>query len=107
MRIIVSLVAVMFALIIGASFGFKYIFAPLLGLMIYRWGIASMRSFASGSGSGMISDTGEPMPLAADERTLYWCETCGTELLLLVRGSGNPPRHCAERMHERAEIGTA
>ena len=32
------------------------------------------------------------------------CEECGTELVLLVRGSGKAPRHCGGSMHERAEL---
>ena len=44
------------------------------------------------------------LPVTGDERVLYWCEECGTELVLLVRGSGDPPRHCMAKMHERAEL---
>jgi DNA-directed RNA polymerase subunit RPC12/RpoP len=39
-----------------------------------------------------------------DERVLYWCEECGTEVMLVIRGSGTPPRHCGTKMHERAEL---
>lgn len=39
-----------------------------------------------------------------DARTVYRCDACGTEVLLLIRGSDTPPRHCGERMSEREEI---
>jgi hypothetical protein len=37
-------------------------------------------------------------------RTLFWCEECGTEVLLLVRGTDRAPSHCGQRMHERTEL---
>lgn len=37
-------------------------------------------------------------------RTLFWCETCDTEVLLLRRGSDKAPRHCGETMAERQEV---
>jgi hypothetical protein len=45
-----------------------------------------------------------PAPVGPDERTLFWCEECGTEVLLLVRGTARAPSHCGQRMHERTEI---
>ena len=79
-----------------------YGLAPLLGLAILRVGYASLRSFQEGAAH---IPSGEPTPLdVREERTTYWCEGCGAELLLLVRGTGMPPRHCGERMHERAEV---
>ena len=77
----------------------KWALAPLLGLFVYKVGTASLRSMAARS-------TAPSSPARVDEegtRTLYWCEQCGTELLLVIRGSGLPPRHCGERMHERRE----
>lgn len=103
--LLVGVVVAGIALAAGASFELKWVLAPLLGLAIIGWANATFRSMASGSGAGMVGDSGEPEPVDLDEgRTLYWCESCGTELLLLVRGSGNPPRHCGERMHERVEV---
>lgn len=79
-----------------------YVLAPLLGLFIYRFGVASLASFARGSVS--IPD-GPPQPVdVRTERTTYWCGGCGAELLLLVRGAAVPPRHCGERMVERREV---
>ncbi|MFO8075922.1 MAG: hypothetical protein ACQETV_00310 [Actinomycetota bacterium] len=79
-----------------------YGLAPLLGLAILRVGYASLRSFQEGPAH---IPSGEPTPLdVRDERTTYWCEGCGAELLLLVRGTPMPPRHCGERMVARQEV---
>jgi len=74
-----------------------YVFAPLLGLLIYRVGVASLGSFRRGADH---IPEGPPVDVRS-ERITYWCEGCGAELLLLVRGTPVPPRHCGERMHER------
>jgi len=39
-----------------------------------------------------------------DARITFYCENCHTEVLLLRRGSEQPPRHCGEKMIERTEI---
>lgn len=79
-----------------------YVFGPLLGLAIWRVGTASFASLRAGAGH---VPEGEPETVDPRvERTMYWCEGCGTELLLLVRGTPTPPRHCGERMVERREI---
>ena len=84
----------------------KFVLAPLLGLAIWTWARATLRSFTRGAhGVGEIVTSDDPQPvLDRPERTLYWCEECGTELVLVVRGSGTPPRHCGTRMHERHEL---
>lgn len=80
----------------------RYVFAPLLGLTIWRIGIASFASLRHGGAS--IPD-GPPEPVDTRvERTTYWCGGCGAELLLLVRGTASAPRHCGERMTERTEV---
>ena len=79
-----------------------WVLAPLLGYLILRLGLATFGSLARGAAH---VPSGEPQPVDPDrERVTYWCEGCGAELLLLVRGTGMPPRHCGERMHERAEV---
>lgn len=79
-----------------------YVFAPLLGLVIWRIGIAS---FAALRGGGDHVPDGEPTPVDPRvERIAYWCAGCGAELLLLVRGTETPPRHCGEAMTERREV---
>lgn len=46
----------------------------------------------------------EPEVIPANVRVTYWCETCGTEVLLLRKGSEAPPKHCAEPMLRREEV---
>lgn len=78
------------------------VLAPLLGLFIYSVGVASLGSLRRGA-----SHIPEGPPEAVDpaeERVTYLCAGCGAEVLLLVRGSATPPRHCGERMHERREV---
>ncbi len=80
----------------------RYVFAPLLGLFIWRFGMASFGSLRAG---GAHIPDGPPQPVdPADERITYWCAGCGAELLLLVRGAAVAPRHCGERMAERREV---
>lgn len=80
----------------------EYVLAPLLGLAIWQVGVASLGSFRRGAAHIPSGD-----PVAVDtqqERTTYWCQGCGTAVLLLVRGTESPPRHCGERMAERREV---
>ena len=80
----------------------RFVFAPLLGLAIWQIGVASFGSLRRGAAS--VPD-GPPQPVdVTAERVVYWCEGCGAEVLLLVRGSAVPPRHCGERMTERHEV---
>ena len=80
----------------------RYVFAPLLGLFIWRMGIASFGSLRAGAAH--IPD-GPAVPVDPEtERVTYWCGGCGAELLLLVRGAAVAPRHCGERMTERREV---
>ena len=79
-----------------------YVAAPLLGLAIWRVGTAS---FASLTNAGGHVPQGDPVPVDTRvERTTYWCQGCGAEVLLLVKGSDAAPRHCGERMTERHEV---
>lgn len=91
------------ALWAGNTHGWKWVLAPLLGYAIIRWAFATFRSMVH-DGQALAGDDPAPAPVREDERTLYWCGECGTEVLLLVRGSGAPLRHCGTRMHERTEI---
>lgn len=80
----------------------RYVFAPLLGLFIWRMGTASFGSLRAGAAH--IPD-GPPVPVdTSTERTTYWCGGCGAEVLLLVRGAEVAPRHCGEKMLERREV---
>ena len=105
MRKLAVLVPVaLLVVVVGSTFGWKWVLAPLLAWGMIRWAFATFRSMVH-DGQGMAGDLEDgPAPVGADERTLYWCEECGTEVLLLVRGTGMPLRHCGTRMHERTEI---
>lgn len=100
-RVVVALVLVAVGVVVGVAWGVKWVLAPLLGLAILAWSRAMLRSMVHGGGATHDVEAREP---AANERTLYWCEECGTELLLTVRGEATPPRHCGARMHERVEL---
>jgi hypothetical protein len=89
---------------VGVVFGWRWVFAPLFGWAIYSWATSSLRAMVTdGRALTAAQDTG-PTPVLADERIVYWCEECGTEVVLVIRGSGTPPRHCGTKMHERAEL---
>jgi DNA-directed RNA polymerase subunit RPC12/RpoP len=103
-KLLIAVPLLVLAAVVGTNVGWKWILAPLLGWAMIRWAFATLRSMVH-DGSAMGAASGEdPTPVAQDERTLYWCEECGTEVLLLVRGSGTPLRHCGTRMHERSEV---
>ena len=104
MKLLLLLAAAAAAVLVGTNAGWKWVFAPLLGWAIMRWSFATFRSMVHDGAAAGAPSGDEPTPVGADERTLYWCEECGTEVLLLVRGSGTPLRHCGTRMHERTEI---
>jgi DNA-directed RNA polymerase subunit RPC12/RpoP len=79
-----------------------FLFAPLLSLAILWVGLGSLRSLQVG---GAHIPDGDPQAVDPTvERTTYWCAGCGAEVLLIVRGTDAPPRHCGERMRERTEI---
>lgn len=79
-----------------------YVFGPVMGYGIFRVGQASFSSLREGASH--IPD-GPPVPVDTTmERIIYWCGGCGAELMLLVRGTQTAPRHCGEKMTERAEI---
>lgn len=98
MILLVPLV-VLLAVVVGTLAGWKWVLAPLLGAAFIHFGISSLRS--------MVRD-GEapagPPEVVAGARTMYHCEECGTEVLLVVRGSAEAPRHCGTRMRERTEV---
>lgn len=78
-----------------------YVLGPVIGYGIYRVGTATFSSLERGA-SYVPSGPPQPVDLAVEQVT-YWCDGCGAEVLLLVRGTDSPPRHCGERMHERRE----
>lgn len=81
-------------------------FAILIGLVILFVGLGVIRGFAmprreAGAGAAGLEAV---KPLPEGVRVLFWCENCGTEVLLLRAGSEAPPRHCGEPMIRREEI---
>ena len=83
----------------------RIVIAVIAGFVIFFLGFGVIRGFA-----GPRRGAGEPLPLEAIEplpagvRILFWCETCGMEVLLLRKGSEALPRHCGEPMSRREEI---
>lgn len=80
-----------------------YPIAPLVGVAILWAGHGFLASL--GAGAGHVPTGEAPQVLdTSRERTTFRCEGCGAEVLLLVRGTPTPPRHCGERMVERREV---
>lgn len=103
-RLVLLLAAAGLAVIVGNTFGWRWIVAPLISYAMIRWAFATLRSMVhDGQGLSEQAKVG-PAPVGDDERTLYRCGECGTEVLLVIRGAGTPLRHCGTRMHERTEI---
>lgn len=65
-------------------------------------GIGMLRSL--GGRTPHAHDPEDATPTPEDARIVFRCENCGTELLLLRRGSDVSPRHCGETMTLREEI---
>ncbi len=101
--ILLLIPAIAIAVVIGINVGWQWVLAPLLAFALLRWSIASLRVLVTDA-KHLETGAGEAAPVGADERTLFWCEECGTEVLLLVRGTSRAPSHCGQRMHERTEI---
>ena len=76
-----------------AAIAFMVVFAAV--------GLGMLRSLWRTPRSVPLPEVVEQPP---DVRVTYWCGTCGTELLLLRRGSEAPPRHCGESMTRREEV---
>ncbi len=104
-RLFALAVLAVLVVVVGQAFGWKYVLAPLLGWAFISWALASLRSMAAGGAPAVQEGDTEPRSaVAGRERTMYWCEECGTEFLLVTRGSGVVPRHCGVKMHERVEV---
>ena len=77
--------------------------AVVFGVVILVVLLGTLRGFAGPRGGTKPGiEAVEPMPEGL--RILYWCETCGLEVLVIRRGTENPPRHCGEPMVKREEI---
>ncbi len=99
-RGVLVLAAVPAGLIVGLVFGWRYVFAPLLAAALLSWSIASLRVLVQDA----QDDDGVPAVQDGPERTVFRCAECGTEVLLLYRGTPKAPSHCGQRMLARIEI---
>lgn len=103
MRWLIVLVVLGVAALVGINAGWRWVFAPLLAYAMLKWSIASLRVLVTDA-KNLEAAEATAAPVGTDERTLFWCEECGTEVLLLVRGTSRAPSHCGQRMNERTEI---
>ncbi|HEX8001501.1 MAG TPA: hypothetical protein VF519_02270 [Mycobacteriales bacterium] len=77
----------------GVSWGARAAVGLLIATLVIRWGLASMRPLHS------TEKTYEPVDVVEEAGVpVYACQECGTQLVLLRRGSDKPPRHCGEAM---------
>ena len=91
------------AVLVGVNVGWRWVLAPLLAYALLAWLYGSLRALTK-PGYDYVDPDEVVAAVGDDERTLFWCEECGTEVLLLVRGSPRAPSHCGQRMFERTEI---
>jgi DNA-directed RNA polymerase subunit RPC12/RpoP len=88
----------------------RYIIAIVIGLIIAGVGFGTLRGLARPAPGPKVDDAVPVIPEGAIRvhpevvRVIYRCENCGTELLLLVKGTEAAPRHCGEHMARREEI---
>lgn len=79
---------------LDVSWGARAAGALLISTLVIRWGYASLRPMQVGTKNFDPVDVVEPdggLPV-------YGCAGCGTQLVLLRKGSDKPPRHCGEAM---------
>ena len=77
----------------GVSWGARAAVGLHLATLVVRWGLASMRPLQTGA------KTYEPVDVVEESGVpVYSCKECGTQLVLLRRGSDRAPRHCGEAM---------
>lgn len=100
--LVLAIPAALAATLVGVNLGWRWVLAPLLALGLLRWSVASLRVLVVDAKEDGVEDA--PAPLDGPERTLFWCEECGTEVMLVVRGTSRAPSHCGQRMHERTEL---
>jgi hypothetical protein len=74
--------------------------ALLAGFVIWRVGIAMLRSLTMTNPPGSASDEPAPAePEDVDDLGVYLvCDECGTELRVSRLGELQIPRHCGEKM---------
>lgn len=68
--------------------------ALLIGALVMMTGRTVFRGYRTTKGpTGPAVDVDE-----GDTLLVYACEVCGEQLVLLRRGTDQPPRHCSEKM---------
>src|SRR5438105_3182194 len=77
----------------GVSWGARAAVGLLIGVLVVRFGLASMRPLRVGEKSYAA-----PVDVVEDGVPVYSCTACGTQVVLLRKGSDKPPRHCGEPM---------
>lgn len=94
-RLLLVAVAVLLVLryAAGVSWAARAAVGLLIATLVIRWGLASMRPLQVGAKSYAPVDVVEE-----DGVPVYSCTECGTQVVLLRRGSDKPPRHCGEAM---------
>ena len=97
-RLLLGAVVVLLVLRYAAdvSWGARAAVALLVGTVILRVGLATMRPLRVDEKSHPPVDVVEPEGLP-----VYACLGCGTQLVLLRKGNDRPPRHCGEAMELR------
>lgn len=94
-RLLLAAVAVLLVLRYAAqvSWAARAAVGLLIATLVIRWGLASMRPLQVGAKSyepvDVVEESGVPV---------YSCKECGTQVVLLRRGTDKPPRHCGEPM---------
>ena len=73
--------------------------AVLVGFLIWRVGIAMLRSLSLTSPSSASDEPAPAEPEDVDDLDVYLvCGVCGTELKVSRLGELQIPRHCGEKM---------
>jgi hypothetical protein len=73
--------------------------AVLVGFLIWRVGIAMLRSLSLTSPSSASDEPAPAVPEDVDDLDVYLvCGICGTELKVSRLGELQIPRHCGEKM---------
>lgn len=79
----------------------RFAIAVVMFLVLFSIGIGMLRSLGA---RRPHEPAGPPEPPPPGVRVTFWCENCGTEVLLLRQGTESPPRHCGEQMLRREEV---
>jgi hypothetical protein len=80
----------------------RVVVAVVIAFVLVSIGLGMLLSLVRRTPRNVPLPDAEPPP--ADVRITYYCEECGTEVLLLRKGSEAAPRHCGEAMIMREEI---